>query len=388
MTTTVVALYDDLATAQQVAHELINAGFSRENLSLAAGDARGDYRRYIADEELPPGDAPGVPEASGAGVGAVVGGLGGLLVGLGTLLIPGVGPIIAAGPLLTSLASLGVGAGVGAIAGGLAGALADMGVPEEEANYYTEGIRRGGTLLTIQVANESIDQARDIMEHHNPIDIDERVNQWQQEGWSLGDASIPTNDRADTYNIISYENDDFDDYDVYDARFRQHYQDNYAQSNYAYDNYASAYRYGLDLANYHYYGGRRSWTEVEPEAHRAWEDQNPGTWEQFKDAVQYAWDQVIHSLGFDEDYEAYRSEFQRHYQENFAKSGYPYEQYDRAYHYGYGLSHDSRFSQRTWAVMEPEAQQYWEEQYGSTWEQFKDAVRYGWEKVKHAVGVH
>lgn len=313
MTTTVVALYDNLIIAQGAARELINAGFSPDTLSLAAGDASGEYRRYLADEERPTGSPSTDAVATGAGIGAAVGGLGGLLVGLGALLIPGAGPIIAAGPLLTSLTSLGVGAGVGALTGGMAGALADMGVPEEEAISYTEGIRRGGTLLTIQVSDEQIEQARDIMERYDPVDIDEQVNQWRQEGWSTQSVSDTTTLDADIVTLNIDEDDDVDEYDIYDTRFRQHYQDNFTSSPYTYDNYASAYRYGLDLANYHYYGGRRSWTEVEHEAHRAWEDQNPGTWEQFKNAVQYAWQEVTNTLSLDENPDPQRREVQRQY---------------------------------------------------------------------------
>lgn len=312
MTTTVVALYDNLIIARQAAHDLINAGFSSNSLSLAAGDATGEYRRFLADEEPPASNTSSDAVATGAGVGAAVGGLGGLLVGLGALLIPGAGPIVAAGPLLTSLTSLGVGAGVGALTGGMAGALADMGVPEEEAISYTEGIRRGGTLLTIQVADEHIDQARSIMEQYDPVDIDEQVSQWQQEGWTANAVSTMATPEPDVATFTA-ETEDVDEYDLYDTRFRQHYQDNYTNSTYAYDNYASAYRYGLDLANYHYYGGRRSWSEVEQEAHRAWEDQNPGTWEQFKNAVQYAWEEVTNALSLEEDLDTQRPEFQRQY---------------------------------------------------------------------------
>lgn len=313
MTTTVVALYDNLVIAQGAARELINAGFSADTLSLAAGDASGEYRRYLADEGRPDSSPSADAVTTGAGIGAAVGGLGGLLIGLGALLIPGAGPIIAAGPLLTSLTSLGVGAGVGAITGGMAGALADMGVPEEEAISYTEGIRRGGTLLTLQVPDDRIEQARDIMEHYDPVDIDERVSQWQQQGWSTQSVSDTSLNEADSVTFDIDEDDDVDEYDTYDTRFRQHYQDNFTNSPYTYDNYASAYRYGLDLANYHYYGGRRSWVEVEQEAHRAWEDQNPGTWEQFKNAVQYAWQEVTDALNVDENPDPQRREFQRQY---------------------------------------------------------------------------
>jgi hypothetical protein len=394
MTVTVVALYDDLRTARHVAEHLIDQGFNRQDISLAAGDTNGEYRRYIGAEQPVAGADNAV--ATGAGIGAVVGGISGLLVGLGALLIPGVGPIIAAGPLFTTLTSMGVGAGLGAVTGGLAGALADMGVPEEEAQYYAEGVRRGGTLVTIQVAADRIEPARRIMEHHDPIDIEERVSQWRQQGWGQFDGVITpsttpsrqANSGAGAFDA-AHEVGEFDDYALHDAQFRQHYQDNYANnSSYSFDNYASAYRYGLDLATYHYYGNRRGWAEVEPEIRRSWEERNPGTWANFKGAVQYAWEEVTDALGFDNDYENYQSMFQRHYNENYARSGQPYNYYDMAYRYGYGLSHDPRFNNRSWAELEPEARRYWEEQHEGSWDQFKDAVRHSWEEVKRVVDVH
>ena len=121
---------------------------------------------------------------------------------------------------------------------------------------------------------------------------------------------------------------------------------------------------------------------------RSWEDRNPGTWAQFKGAIQYAWGEVTDALGFDNDYETYRSDFQRHYDENYARSGYPYDYYDIAYRYGYGLSHDPRYNNRTWSEIEPDARRYWEEQHEGSWDQFKEAVRHSWEEVKRAVGVH
>jgi stress response protein YsnF len=117
---------------------------------------------------------------TGAGVGAAVGGLGGLLVGLAALAIPGVGPVLAAGPLAAALA----GAGIGAVAGGLIGALTDAGVPEEQAGLYAEGVRRGGTLVTVSAADGEADRIVDILERHNPVDIDRRAASWRESGWT------------------------------------------------------------------------------------------------------------------------------------------------------------------------------------------------------------
>jgi hypothetical protein len=128
-------------------------------------------------------DASGA--AAGAGIGAVLGGLAGLLVGLGALAIPGIGPIIAAGPLATTLA----GAGLGAATGGLVGALADAGIPEGEAGVYAEGVRRGGTLVTVRAGEDMVSRATEIMNRYTPVDINQRTTEWRDSGWSGFDAN-------------------------------------------------------------------------------------------------------------------------------------------------------------------------------------------------------
>jgi len=87
---------------------------------------------------------------------------------------------VAAGPLIATL----TGAGVGAMAGGLIGALTDIGVPEEEAGYYAEGVRRGGTLVTVNAEDGMVDRAVDILEDHNAVDVEQRASSWNQSGWT------------------------------------------------------------------------------------------------------------------------------------------------------------------------------------------------------------
>jgi len=173
MAKTIVGLFDDFIDAQWAVQELANKGFARDNISLAANDATGEYAKSTA------ASAEWSGTATGATTGAAVGGVGGLLLGLGALAIPGIGPIIAAGPLVAAL----TGAGIGAMAGGMIGALTDVGVPEEEAGYYAEGVRRGGTLVTINAEDTRVDQAIDILENHNAVDVQQRATAWQQSGW-------------------------------------------------------------------------------------------------------------------------------------------------------------------------------------------------------------
>jgi uncharacterized membrane protein len=173
MAKTVVGMFDSLTDAHSAVRELITMGWSRDDISLVAGDTKGEYTTQtgtLSDEMS--------ATATGASTGAILGGLGGLLVGLGTLAIPGVGPLIAAGPLATTL----LGAGVGAAAGGLLGALIDAGIPEEEANYYTEGVRRGGILVSVRSEDGMmVDRAVNILERHNAIDVQRRMSEWQKE---------------------------------------------------------------------------------------------------------------------------------------------------------------------------------------------------------------
>jgi hypothetical protein len=116
----------------------------------------------------------------GAGAGAAIGGALGLLAGVASLTIPGVGPLIAAGPVAAAVA----GVGIGAAAGGLIGALTQLGVPEDEAHYYAEGVRRGGTLVTVQAQTDDIAVcAAAMMRSHGAWDIEERATQWRQQGW-------------------------------------------------------------------------------------------------------------------------------------------------------------------------------------------------------------
>ena len=151
MAKTVVGLFDTASEAEQVVRALVDSGFNRNEISVIANDVRGEHSRA---HEVGSGTSRGDTVAEGAGAGAVggtvLGGAVGLLVGVGLLTIPGIGPVLAAGPLAAALGSTALGAGIGAAAGGLVGSLVGAGVPESQANYYAEGVRRGGTLVSIR----------------------------------------------------------------------------------------------------------------------------------------------------------------------------------------------------------------------------------------------
>src|SRR5215217_53761 len=184
MAKTVVGLFDTISAAQNVVQELVNAGFPRNDISLLASDRRGEYARTVGGTTE---SAAGEGAAAGAVGGGVLGGVLGLLVGLGALAIPGIGPVIAAGPLAAALGTAGAtavaGAGIGAATGGVLGALVGAGIPEADAGFYAEGVRRGGTLVIAKASDDMAQRAYDTMRRYGAVDVDERSGSWRSAGW-------------------------------------------------------------------------------------------------------------------------------------------------------------------------------------------------------------
>jgi len=178
---TVVGTYDNIQTAYAVSNDLVSAGYNRNDISIIANDRDAAYSPYVNTTGVKTSDDVG----AGAGIGAAIGGIGGLLVGLGALTIPGIGPVVAAGPLLAAL----TGAGVGAVAGGIVGALVDLGIPDTEANLYSEGLRRGNVLVIAQVPDASANAVTRIMDRPGLIDIHKQADTWRASGWKTFDPN-------------------------------------------------------------------------------------------------------------------------------------------------------------------------------------------------------
>lgn len=186
MARTILGLYDDFADAQATMNDLMASGLSRDDVSLIANNSGQRFAPVggtkTSDVSLSSGVAGGVAE------GAVIGGLTALAATLVTLLLPGIGPILAIGPLAATLS----GAGIGAVGGGLIGGLVSSGISEEEASYYAEGVRRGGTLLSARVVDEdSIAQAEDIMKRRHPVDMTERGGYYRATGFTGYNTESP-----------------------------------------------------------------------------------------------------------------------------------------------------------------------------------------------------
>jgi hypothetical protein len=183
-TRTIARLYDTHADATQVVAELEAVGVPHSDISIVANN-RDD--RALTNRE---GDA-GTEAATGATTGALVGGGAGLLAGIGALAIPGIGPVVAAGWLVATLAGAVTGAAAGAATGGLIGSLTNSGVPEREANVYAEGVRRGGSLVTVRTDDARAVEVERIMDARRPIDWTERDRTYRSEGWERFDPDAP-----------------------------------------------------------------------------------------------------------------------------------------------------------------------------------------------------
>ena len=161
--TAAFGIYPSNAAAEAAVDQLVAAGFSNQDVSVLMADRKGS-KDFAAEKNTK------APEGAttGAGVGGAVGGTLGLLAGIGALAIPGVGPLIAAGPIMGALAGLGAGGAVG----GLVGALVGLGIPEYEAKRYEGRVKDGGVLLSVHCdSSNEVSRAKDILKATGADDI-------------------------------------------------------------------------------------------------------------------------------------------------------------------------------------------------------------------------
>jgi uncharacterized membrane protein len=178
MTQSIAGIFDTREQAERVVQALIDAGISRDQISLLT---RADEAEQALESGSDTGQARNL--TIGAVGGGVMGGTLGTLVGMLAIGVPGIGPIVAAGPIAAVLSSYGAsmvfGAGVGAVGGGLLGGLAWAGVPKEEAHIYSEAIRRGNMVILVQSDNN--ETVIDILHAYGAVNAGARYAEWRQE---------------------------------------------------------------------------------------------------------------------------------------------------------------------------------------------------------------
>src|SRR6202140_660018 len=161
--TAVFGIYRNSADAERAVDALVRAGFSNQDISVLLPDRQSSKKfSHEKNTKAPEGTTTGVVS------GGAIGGTLGLLAGIGALAIPGLGPFIAAGPIMGALA----GAGGGGAIGSLVGALVGMGIPEYEAKRYEGRVKDGGVLLSVHCeTSEEIDRAKEVFEQTGAEDI-------------------------------------------------------------------------------------------------------------------------------------------------------------------------------------------------------------------------
>jgi len=161
--TSVYAIATSGPQASTIVDNLTAAGFSPNDISVLFPDKDSTHEfSHEKNTKAPEG------AVTGAATGGVLGGTLGLLAGIGALAIPGVGPLIAAGPLLAALS----GAAAGAAVGGIAGALIGLGVPEIEAKRYENRIGEGNILISVHAVNgDEVNRAKEILKAAGAEDI-------------------------------------------------------------------------------------------------------------------------------------------------------------------------------------------------------------------------
>jgi hypothetical protein len=294
----VVAMFARTLEAEDAIIALQKAGFDRNQISIVANDVSGVVSGA-------PGGAT-TSATAGAGAGAVIGGIAGLVAGLGALAVPGIGPLIAAGPLAVAIGS----AGVGATAGGLLGALTGMNIPESDANYYAEGVRKGSALVVVRTDDAHAEKAREILDGEGAAKITDNVGNGDRNGYGRPQEEtgpseydierdmLNRSSRPDTPQLtrsaarVYMSGLELDPRKSRFEDFERDYRTDFAQrsvAGYTYEQFSPAYRYGYDLARVGQFRGM-DWSDVESEARRGWEDRNPDTWERVRDAVKFGFE--------------------------------------------------------------------------------------------------
>jgi hypothetical protein len=187
MSTTISRLYNSYGDARAAVRQLELAGVADTHISIIASNADNWYNNgkdTFPDRDLNGKDDRAEATGTGAAIGAAAGGAVGLLTGLGLMAIPGVGPVVAAGWLVATLA----GATAGGVAGGAVGTLTEAGVSKDEADVYAEGLRRGGAVVSARVADNDAARLQAIMDN-SAVRVAERAVAYRKSGWKTFDPN-------------------------------------------------------------------------------------------------------------------------------------------------------------------------------------------------------
>lgn len=169
MSKTVLGVFSDTAQAEKAVDDLQRKGFKKDEISIVAKENAAKGGRGQGSESGQEGDrrtTMGTDQNLSGGIttGGAIGGVAGLLAGVGALAIPGIGPIVAAGPIAAALS--------GAVTGGIAGGLIDWGIPEDVGQRYEERVKEGKIVAMVRTEDDKVQDAADIFRRHGAKDVE------------------------------------------------------------------------------------------------------------------------------------------------------------------------------------------------------------------------
>jgi hypothetical protein len=189
----VTRLYDSFEHAEEAVLELERAGVADSDISLVSHQSgiSGAPAAVREPQDMTAAEASGSGMALGATLGGLLGAGGGVLAGLGLIASPGLGPVVAAGWLAAAAVGAVAGGVVGGGAGGIVGALTNSGVSQEEADVYAEGVRRGGTLVSVTVDEEEAASVEAVLDRSRHVELGHRREAYRSAGWTHFDDNAP-----------------------------------------------------------------------------------------------------------------------------------------------------------------------------------------------------
>ncbi|MBX3081118.1 MAG: hypothetical protein KF716_05750 [Anaerolineae bacterium] len=278
----VVGYFDDVKNAWQAFQALRDAGYTADQISFVANE-----------ESLKAAGINSDPTKNGVTAGSLIGGTAGAALGLIALAIPGVGPVLAIGPLFGVFA----GGVAGSIAGGFIGARVNWQNADDDLHvYYEEGLRRGGALLLVNAPPTEGPKIQAIFQQYNRTDIRQRAQQWQSEGWTPTPAENMTERRgAEGAASQSGKVAGIASFPSLNEAYQRHFNQTLGTTGRSYADYSLGYLYGYNLANDERYRDQ-NWNAIEEEIHEDWEQKQKGTWAEYGPIIQFARDKALNRV--------------------------------------------------------------------------------------------
>ncbi|HYE37307.1 DUF2382 domain-containing protein [Methylocaldum sp.] len=359
MLNTVVGLLDTRSEAEKVVHDLEREGFGRDHIHVLTSDV--EYEREL-------GTAGGAQKESG---------------------------------LRYVLSKLGL----------LEERRQEIGLPVEDIRYYSEGVRRGGLLVTVETDESHADRAAQILEEHGAVNIEERATQWQQAGTTqppMGKAGTTTEPiRGSEEAKIPVVEEELKvgkravkrgGVRVYTHMTERPVDEDITLR----EEHVSVERHpvdrpmsGADMEAFK--EGTIELTEMGEEAVASKEARVVEEVTVSKGVTEHT--ETVHdtlrrteveveelgkgAAGIPSGFERFDADFRQHYSTHFGNMGQPYDQYVPAYRFGHTLGTDPAYAGKDWAALESDAQRRWEkDKPGGKWDQMKNAIRYAWERAR------